>query len=189
MMRPGFPDPVLDAQGCFRAVLEAMSRPGRVQRLAAPLEPPAPLAPATAAVLLTLVDAETPLFSDAGAEVEAWARFHCGCPMAPEAGAAPFVLATGAPPPLASLCAGTEEEPEGGATLIWQVDGLEEGAGWRLAGPGIAEEHRLRVSGAPGDFLAQWATQRRRFPRGVDVILCAGDRIAALPRTTRIEEG
>jgi len=188
-MHPGFSDPVLDAQGCFRAVLEAMSRPGCVQRLAAPLEPPAPLAPATAAVLLTLVDAETPLFSDAGAEAEAWARFHCGCAFAGEPEAAPFVLATRAPPLLATLSSGTDEEPEAGATLIWQVEGLEEGEGWRLTGPGIAQEHRLRVAGAPGDFLRQWAAQRRRFPRGVDVILCAGDRIAALPRTTRIEEG
>jgi alpha-D-ribose 1-methylphosphonate 5-triphosphate synthase subunit PhnH len=26
------------------------------------------------------------------------------------------------------------------------------------------------------------------FPRGVDIILCAGDRVAALPRTVQIQE-
>ncbi len=38
----------------------------------------------------------------------------------------------------------------------------------------------------PGDFLAQWARNRAGFPLGVDLILVAGDRIACLPRSTRI---
>ncbi|MXP63400.1 phosphonate C-P lyase system protein PhnH [Roseomonas sp. M0104] len=189
MMRPGFTDPVLDAQSCFRAVLEAMSRPGRVQRLAAPLQPPAPLAPATAAVLLTLVDAETPLWLDAGDEAAEWVRFHCGCPIATTPAEAAFVLATGTPPDIAALPQGTDEAPEAGATLVWQAAALEAGQGWRLSGPGIEHEHRLRVGGAPEGFRAAWAAQRGRYPRGVDIILCAGEAIAALPRTTRIEEG
>jgi len=189
MMRPGFTDPVLDAQSCFRAVLEAMSRPGRVQRLASALAPPALLDAATAAVLLTLVDAETPLWLNAGVEAEEWVRFHCGCPVAATPAEAAFVLATATPPDLASLPQGTDEEPEAGATLIWQVAALEAGEGWRLSGPGIEREHRLRVGGAPEGFRAAWAARRGGYPRGVDVILCAGQSIAALPRTTRIEEG
>jgi hypothetical protein len=101
-MRPGFTDPVQDGQSCFRAVLEALSRPGRIQTLDSALTPPAPLHPATAAVLLTLVDTETPLHHDAGAEADAWLRFHCGCPMAP-VGEAGFVLAVTAPPALGTL--------------------------------------------------------------------------------------
>jgi alpha-D-ribose 1-methylphosphonate 5-triphosphate synthase subunit PhnH len=187
-MQPGFTDPVQDSQSCFRAVLEALSRPGRVQHLDLPLAPPAPLHPATAAVLLTLVDAETPLHHDAGAEADAWLRFHCGCAIVP-AGEAGFVLATGTPPALDSLDAGTDEEPERGATLILQVEALEEGHGWRLTGPGIEHEHRLAVRGLPEGFLAQRAALRGAFPRGVDVVLCAGTRIAALPRTTLVKEG
>jgi alpha-D-ribose 1-methylphosphonate 5-triphosphate synthase subunit PhnH len=182
---PGFADPVLDAQACFRAVLEAMSRPGRVQRVAAPPEIPAGLSPAAAAVLLTLVDADTVLRVAAGPAAEAWLRFHCGCPVARDGAA--FVLDPAAT--LAELEAGTEEEPEGGATLLLEVSALEEGAGWRLTGPGIRDAHRLRVDGAPDGFLAEWAANRARFPRGVDVILCAGDRITALPRGIAIEEG
>jgi alpha-D-ribose 1-methylphosphonate 5-triphosphate synthase subunit PhnH len=182
---PGFADPVLDAQATFRAVLEAMSRPGRVQAVVPPPELPPGLSPAAAAVLLTLVDAATPLRIAAGAEAEAWARFHCGCPVV--AGGAAFVLDPAAA--LLDLEAGTEEEPERGATLILEVAALEEGAGWRLTGPGIREAHRLRVAGAPAGFVAEWARNRARFPRGVDAILCAGTRLAALPRTVRIEEG
>lgn len=187
-LSPGFADPVLDAQAAFRAVLEAMSRPGRLVQAGSALRAPAPLMPAAAAVLLALADADTPLWSDAGADVEAWLRFHCGAPFiaAPEAS---FVLATGAPPSLDSLATGSEEKPQGGATLVLQVVALEPGSGWRLTGPGIEHEHRLAVRGAPAGFVAAWAANRARFPRGVDVVLCAGDRLAALPRGVTIEEG
>jgi alpha-D-ribose 1-methylphosphonate 5-triphosphate synthase subunit PhnH len=181
----GFADPVLDAQASFRAVLEAMSRPGRIQTLVAPPEVPPGLSPAAAAVLLTLVDATTPLRLDAGGEADRWARFHCGCPLLRDGAA--FVLDPAAT--LAELDAGTEEEPERGATLILEVASLEEAAGWRLTGPGIRDAHPLRVTGVPSGFLRDWAANRARFPRGVDAILCAGTRIAALPRTVRIEEG
>ena len=110
-------------------------------------------------------------------------------PPAASPGVAAFLLACGAPPPLAALDPGTDEDPQCSATLVLQVDDLHEGEGWRLSGPGIEHEHRLRVSGAPQDFVAQWNANAARFPRGVDVILCAGERLAALPRTTRIEEG
>lgn len=183
---PGFADPVLDAQAGFRAVLQAMSRPGQVQRVPLLPELPPGLSAAAAAVLLTLVDAETRIRLAAGPEAEAWVRFHCGAPLV-AAGAAQFVLDPAAG--LLALDPGTEEEPERGATLILDVTALEEGAGWRLTGPGIRESHRLKVTGAPAGFLADWATNRARTPCGVDVILCAGDAIAALPRSVAIEEG
>jgi len=181
---PGFADPVLDAQSTFRAVLEAMSRPGRIQPIVAPPELPPGLSPAAASVLLTLVDASTPLRLAAGAEAEAWVRFHCGCPLVSEGAA--FVLDPAVS--LLDLDPGTDEEPERGATLILEVASLAEGEGWRLTGPGIRDAHRLHVAGAPAGFVADWTRNRTRFPRGVDVILCAGAQIAALPRSVQIEE-
>lgn len=186
---PGFADPVADAQSAFRAALEAMARPGRVQRLHRAPAPPRALCPAAGAVLLALADAETPLWLDAGAEAAEWVVFHSGCPLVKDAGAATFALATGVPPTLAALHPGTEEEPQRAATLILQVASLAEGSGWRLSGPGIEHEHRLAVDGAPDRFLAEWAVNRSRFPAGVDVILCAGDHLAALPRSITIWEG
>ncbi|BDG72744.1 phosphonate C-P lyase system protein PhnH [Roseomonas fluvialis] len=188
LLSPGFADPVLDGQACFRAVLDAMSRPGRIAVAGSALRPPAPLCRAAAAVLLTLADADTPLWSDAGGDAEAWLRFHCGAPFVTE-GEAAFVLATGTLPALDVLAAGSEEKPQHGATLVLQVAALDAGSGWRLTGPGIAHEHRLAVTGAPAGFVAAWAANRARFPRGVDVVLCAGDRLAALPRSVTIQEG
>jgi alpha-D-ribose 1-methylphosphonate 5-triphosphate synthase subunit PhnH len=188
-LTPGFADPVLDGQAAFRAVLEAMSRPGRIVMAGGALRPPAPICAAAAAVLLALADADTPLWSDAGADAEAWLRFHCGAPIVAAPGDAAFVVATATPPALDALQAGTEEKPQHGATLVLQVAALEAGHGWRLAGPGIEHEHRFAVSGAPEGFVTAWAANRARFPRGVDVVLCAGDRLAALPRTVTIEEG
>ena len=188
-LSPGFADPVLDAQASFRAILEAMSRPGRIQRIEARIAPPAPLCTAAAAALLSLADADTPLWLDAGDVVAEWLRFHCGAPITQKIGAARFALACGAAPSLESLDVGTDEDPQLGATLILQVAGLVAGDGWRLTGPGIQHEHRLHVLGAPAGFTTAWARNHTLFPRGVDVLLCAGDSIAALPRSVTIAEG
>lgn len=188
-LTPGFADPVLDAQASFRAILEAMSRPGRIQRMDARISPPAPLCVAAGAALLSLADADTPLWLDAGDAVDKWLRFHCGAPITPYIGAARFIVACGAAPSLDALDIGTDEDPQLGATLILQVTGLVAGNGWRLTGPGIQHEHRLSVLGAPANFVAAWAQNQALFPRGVDVLLCAGDSIAALPRSVMIAEG
>lgn len=185
---PGFADPVPDAQSCFRAVLEAMSRPGRIVTSGAGLRAPAPLMPAAAAVLLTLADADTPLWHDAGDDAARWIAFHCSAPVARMTGGAAIALATGSLPALRGFQPGTEEEPQRGATVIVQLDSLSDAAGWALTGPGIERLHRLSATGLPGDFLPQWDANRALFPRGVDLILCCGERLAALPRTVRIEE-
>jgi alpha-D-ribose 1-methylphosphonate 5-triphosphate synthase subunit PhnH len=186
---PGFADPVLDAQATFRALLEAMSRPGRVLPLGDDLAPPAPLSPALGAVLLTLCDADTPVWTDAPEDARGWIGFHCGCPFVAEPSRAAFVLPVGAVPALDSLDPGTDEEPHRSATLILPVATLAEGDGWRLTGPGIAGEARLSVAGAPAGFAAAFAAQRARFPRGVDVLLAAPRAVACLPRSTRFSEG
>lgn len=187
-MRPGFTDPVFGAQAGFAALMKAMARPGRIEDCASLRDPPPGLDPAAAAALLTLADAETPLWTDAEGEARDWIAFHTGAPLVGDPARAQFLLATRAVPPLAGLDLGTDETPQDSATLILQVASLADGAGWHLTGPGIEHEHRLDVTGLPADFAAQWAANRAHFPRGVDVVLCAGARLAALPRTTCITE-
>eukprot|EP01031_Cornospumella_fuschlensis_P000257 gene257-318_t len=167
--------------------MNAMARPGRIQACAMLHELPAGLEPAAAAALLTLADAETPLWTDATGEARDWIAFHTGAPFVALA-QAQFALALGPMPGLAALNQGSDETPQDSATLILQIAALDDAAGWRLTGPGIEHEHRLSAQGLPADFPAQWAANRAQFPRGVDLVLCAGARLAALPRTTRIAE-
>lgn len=183
----GFVDPVGDAQSCFRTVLDAMAHPGRVGRVGG-VTPPSPLDAATAAVLLSLVDHETPLWLDPGAASAAdWIAFHTGAPRAATVADAAFVVAH-ALPPLSALNAGGHETPEASTTVIVQVASLSSGRRCRLSGPGLREPALFTADGLPADFVAQWRANRRLFPRGVDLILCAGTDLAALPRTVTIEE-
>jgi len=183
---PGFADPVLDAQASFRAILDAMAAPGSLHTADAGLHAPAPLAPATAAVLLTLVDGETALAVDAAASPALpWIGFHCGAVPVPAARAR-FLLALSCPD-LAALDGGSHEAPEESCTVILQLPALGTGARFRLSGPGLKEPTILAVAGLPDDFAARWTANHALFPRGVDVILCAGGTIAALPRSVRME--
>ena len=188
-MIPSFADPVLDAQTTFRCLLEAMARPGRIERVADGLAPPEGLHAAAAAVLLTLADADTLLWTDAGPPARQRLSFHTGAAFTPEPSRADLLLAIGAAPSWAAIRAGTDEMPQDGATLILQVRSLGADVGWSLTGPGIQHAHRLQADGLDEDFIAGWRANGARFPCGFDVVLTAGDRLAALPRTTRIEEG
>ena len=146
---PGFADPVGDAQSCFRAVLDAMSHPGRIRPAGAGLRPPEPLAPATAAVLLTLADAESPVWLDEAAGAAAdWLRFHCGVALA-EPSAASFAVCLGALPPLAWFDWGSHDGPETSATVILQLPSFDAGPRLRLSGPGLREPERSGSAPCP----------------------------------------
>lgn len=184
--RSGFADPIGDAQTCFRAVLDAMARPGTLHRTGIDLVPPAPLCPAAAAVLLTLIDQDAPVALDPQHEAaREWLAFHAGARFtAPEDAA--FAFATDWPG-LDALRPGSHEAPEDGATLVLQVGSLGTGRQLRLRGPGIETYTDLGVAGLPHDFPQLWAANRQRFPQGVDLVLCAGTALAALPRTVYVE--
>ena len=191
-VRPGFQDPILDAQAIFRILLNGMSRPGRILRMPPVFDtPPQGLDPAAAAVCLTLMDSDTTLWTDLdeASPVLPWLRFHCGSPVTGDAGRAHFGLATEAArlPSLKAFRQGTDEAPETAATLILQVEALAATGGRTLKGPGIADHRSLEVVGVPPGF---WEQRRRlcgAFPLGLDFIFICGAQLAVLPRSTRVD--
>jgi alpha-D-ribose 1-methylphosphonate 5-triphosphate synthase subunit PhnH len=190
----GFDDQGRASQQVFRAVLQALAQPGSRHRLpACGLKAPAGLSAGTAAVALTLVDFETALWLDpalASAEgVADYLRFHTGARIAADAAQAAFALAS-AParlPGLKTFALGTLDDPDRSTTLILDVEGFVSGSGWRLTGPGIAGETRFAAVGVTPALLAERGALEPLLPRGLDILLVAGDEIAGLPRSTRIE--
>jgi len=191
-LQPGFARPVLDAQRCFRELLAAMSRPGLIVKLPSPQGAPEPFMPAAAALALTLLDLDTPVFlagaADAG-NVRQYLRFHCNCPLTGDTRDAAFAFLCngGEIPPLTAFRRGDPEYPDRAATLVIQVEGLSSGTGVRLTGPGIETEAFLSADGLDHKFWPAFQSQREEYPLGVDVFLVSGNRAAGLPRSLRVE--
>jgi alpha-D-ribose 1-methylphosphonate 5-triphosphate synthase subunit PhnH len=186
---PGFADPVIESQRTFRGVLDAMANPGRIVHLAAPMQAPEPLNPASAAIVLSLVDYETPLWLDpiaASPQTAAFLRFHTGATLVDRADQAAFAVIAGEVPALSAFPLGTDQYPESSATLIIQVENLGDGGRLTLSGPGIESTRSLTISGPPDTLGTERAALRRTFPRGLDLIFTAGDRLCAIPRTTDV---
>ena len=188
----GFGEPVMASQAVFRHSLSALSRPGAIVTMTSDAQAPAGVEPAANALLLALLDQDTRLWLSpalANGPAGAYLRFHTGCSLASEPATADFALAANAAelPALETFAQGSDERPDRSATLVVQVEALSSSEGWRLTGPGIKGSARLAVRGLGGEFIAQWACNRKQFPRGIDLFLACGSALCALPRTTRVE--
>lgn len=203
-MGAGFADPVHGSQQTFRALLGAMAEPGSLHEL-----PPAaleglqpedpemrpPVGPAMAATLLTLLDAGTPLglVGELGSEpVRGWVRFHTGARDIRSTSG--FTVARAADVDAAlreRLDLGSDEAPQSSATLIVEVQGVSDRPACgmlalTLRGAGVDGVRRLGVNGLDADFWRWRIALQAEFPRGIDLILVSGRRIAAIPRSTRV---
>ncbi len=188
----GFADKVLSAQSTFRSVMEAMARPGSVQRVTASVGRPAPMMHGTAAIALTLFDHDTPIWLDEKmsktADVARWLKFHSGAPIVADSSICHFALIgnAGALPDLERFSFGSNEYPDRSSTLIVQVASLTEGPPYELSGPGVDGVAVLNATFEPRDLLDRLAINALLFPRGIDVVLVADETIVAIPRTTRL---
>lgn len=189
---PGFVDKVLSAQSTFRSVMDAMARPGSVQRIVPMAGAPGALMRGTAAIALTLFDHDTPLWLDArlaeSSDVVKWLKFHTGAPVVQDTSIASFALISNgaALPAFERFALGTSEYPDRSTTLIIQVESLNSGRGFELRGPGIDGVTTLQASIRPFDLFERLRVNETLFPRGIDLVLVADDAVVAIPRTTLV---
>ncbi|MBA7468155.1 Alpha-D-ribose 1-methylphosphonate 5-triphosphate synthase subunit PhnH [subsurface metagenome] len=187
----GFADKVLSAQSTFRSVMEAMARPGSVQRIHAAAGTPAPMMHGTAAIALTLFDHDTPVWLDramsATPDVAKWLKFHTSAPVIADPTVSSFAVIGDAQhlPPLDRFALGSNEYPDRSTTLIIQVASLRSGPAFELTGPGIDGTAVLQAT-IPADLFERLAINAVLFPRGIDVALVHDDAVVAIPRTTRL---
>ncbi len=193
--RGGFGNPVLQGQGVFRVVMDAMARPGTIRSLESAIsgvKPPSPLSPAAGALALTLCDADTsvwltPALRQSASKV--WIAFHTGSPLTEQKAETRFAFVEkgGVVPGFGQFALGTQEYPDRSSTLVLEVDALSGGVSFTATGPGIRDAVEFSPRGLPDVFPALWAENRALFPRGVDLILVAGSELLCLPRTTKLE--
>jgi alpha-D-ribose 1-methylphosphonate 5-triphosphate synthase subunit PhnH len=190
-MPAGFSDKVMSAQSTFRSVMDAMARPGSVQRIAAAAGTPAAMMRGAAAIALTLFDHDTPVWLDPQMsetlDVAEWLKFHTGAPVMADSSICSFAIVGDARalPALDRFAFGTNEYPDRSTTLILQVGSLTEGPSFELRGPGIDGTAVLQAAIQPPDLFERLAINATIFPRGIDVVLVHEDTIVAIPRTTR----
>jgi alpha-D-ribose 1-methylphosphonate 5-triphosphate synthase subunit PhnH len=173
----------------FRAVLQAMSRPGSVQQLPPPLDGELPVE----TLLGCLVDNEVSMASIGNGSDAVLDRVvsMAGCRRA-SLGDADMVLIVGGSSQgaLEVLRRGTGEYPEQGATVIYLLDKVvATGGSVQLRGPGIRERATPRLIGLARGELALLGTINRDFPLGIDAIFIdRSGRVTCIPRSTRIGE-
>jgi alpha-D-ribose 1-methylphosphonate 5-triphosphate synthase subunit PhnH len=192
MLAPTFAQPALASQSVFRSVMDALAHPGEIKTITAQVAVPPPLGPAAAAVALTLLDYETPVWLDpplaAIPEVAQWFRFHTGAPITADPREAAFAVVADAEAMTTfdAFSLGTADYPDRSTTLVLQVDGFAAGECLTLSGPGIRKTRTFSAAPLPADIRARLIANRALFPRGVDLILVSRNAVAALPRSIHV---
>lgn len=175
-------DPVHDTRDTFRALCDAMSRPGTVQRT--------PITPADHAVAATLIDHEVSTYTDDDhlrEGLSSQGRFDEA-----EPGEADIVHTHGVPSwDVGELARGSLVEPSEGATAVYRVESLSTDSEGgltmiSLSGPGVPDTRTVSV-GLPAEELDAIAAAGSTYPRGVDVLFTAADQIVAIPRSVSME--
>ncbi|MEM1384444.1 MAG: phosphonate C-P lyase system protein PhnH [Pseudomonadota bacterium] len=183
-----FDDRPRQAAASFRAMLRALSRPGRIESID-PVAPPHPLEAAAAALLLTLADATTPLWLPErlrGTDSAAWLLFHTNAPQTVDRAEAEFALGRWEELlPIEAWPQGEPQFPDRSTTLIVETAGLDGGATLTLSGPGIREAQSWSPL-LPADAVPMLQANARKSPLGLDFFFTAGSRVAGLPRSIRI---
>ncbi len=183
----------LEQHAVFRALLEALARPGRIFCL------PASALPSLSAlerVAAALFDHRVgfALLGEAEADLASRIARETGARPVP-AEAANFLLVPSGDSRQEVLKArcGRPEYPDEGATILYGVTALAENGvppGPLLSGPGIRESARPGVAGLS---VKEWDNLRllnQEYPLGVDAFLVtlAGE-VMGIPRSTRIQGG
>jgi len=192
-------DEIFDGQAVFRVLLDCLSRPGTVGQIPSLSwsGTPAGFPSSALAVLKTLCDHRVSFAVGSHENRDAWSAYlalNLGCPSRPVE-AADYVLMDGVSfdPGFVSLRRGTPEVPEDSATVLLAVPRISAGpsaGGARIRGPGVKDVAHLGLPGLDPGYVTARESANAFYPQGIDVILLDADgRVAALPRTSRLELG
>lgn len=189
---PGFQNPVHQAQRTFRALLDALSRPGVIYPIDVKIKTPPQINSAYGAACLTLLDLETQVWLQPGMneEVRNWLLFHTNCSFVVEPSMADFALIydVAAMPELSCFKWGTPEVPENSTTLLIPVESWEQGQPVELIGAGILGKRQISPKLAYEHFWNCWIANQQTYPSGVDMFFFTQNAVMGLPRTVKVKD-
>ncbi len=188
---PGFKDLVHDSQTTFRILLNALSRPGTINKLTPQLTPPSGLNIACAAACLTLLDLETLVWLQPGLnqEIKNWLLFHTGCPFTEDTQKADFAVVWDINnlPNLSEFKQGTPVYPEDSTTLLITISTPSFASSQQqapiLTGAGINEQITIPLN-LSDSFWQQWQQNHNSYPLGIDIYFFSENKVIGLPRTS-----
>ena len=179
----------LDNHTCFRLLLQAMSRPGKIFQM------PDSFGTTFVTTLIRLLDSvldqqsSCHLIND-NSELEHKIKNRTGVQFT-DAESADFLLALSGSSQGKSTSAkrGRRDFPDEGATIIFGIDKLTDGTqetGIKLTGPGIKDTVYPQIEGLGDEELNQLEMINVEFPLGIDSIFLDQDsRLMCIPRSTR----
>jgi len=193
-------DEVRHSQLHFRALLDSMSFPGRINTLEPVDFSPSPsLNKASALVAFALLNGDVSFHLVNMTDEDTTYLASYTRARAVPIGEATFVFARGAETPdaLEGAPCGTLAYPDTGATIVIQVDALSNeplsgGLKVTIAGPGAGPSASVYLKSINPDFLLALQARNAEFPLGIDAIVTCDDgksgpaRVLGIPRTARL---
>lgn len=188
----------LESRAVFKVVLDAITRPGSIERLP---EPISRRLPSVLAPVLVLADVETRVhvLDTATFVWEEAVTSATGARTSSISEADLIAVPLDAGEQIASVFAlagpGTAFSPESAARVAIGVHDIrEKGAGSRagvqlvLRGPGVDGERAVCVDGLGEDDVEAWKRTNSRFPAGIDVWFTTDDgHVLGIPRSTHVD--
>ena len=187
----GFQNLIHDSQTTFRTLLNALSRPGTVNKIDVQLTPPSRLNVACAAACLTLFDLETQIWLQPGIdeEINNWLLFHTGCRFTKDVNQADFAVIwdIDSMPDLSQFKQGTPVYPEDSTTLLIMLGRQELDMPTDkypiISGAGIDGQITIPIN-LSDSFWQQWQKNHNSYPLGVDIYFFFYNGVIGLPRTS-----
>lgn len=189
-------DLVYDIQAVYRKVLNAMARPGKIENVSDQcdkIEYDFNCYKSTNIVLLTLLDAEVSFcFDDNKSFDDVEMINQMTYSKAKPANEADFIIITKDCDDTCGIMnkakIGELKNPNKSATVIIEVDEMNNYEGIVLTGPGIKSTQKIKISNY--DLWKEIRQKKNKeFPLGIDIILTdEKGNIACIPRTTKEKE-
>ncbi|SEA28145.1 phosphonate metabolism protein (PhnH) [Desulfuromusa kysingii] len=184
------PQHCLDNHACFRQLIQAMSRPGKIYQM------PDAVGTTFVTSLLRLLDAIVDQQSSChlinnNPELEDKIATKTGAQFTdPQAADFLLALSGSSQGKITVAKRGQPELPNAGATILFGVERLTAGTektGTKLTGPGIKDVVYPQIEGWDDADLKQLQTINVVFPLGIDsIFLDQNSRLMCIPRSTRI---